>query len=105
LQHNSYTYVCTWQYDMAPKYMHNLRIALYMPPPFEIDYLRSLTSTTSAMNESNMKPPKYMHKMAKSGHQNACALNPNIERIVAAGTSMSTPYYKLAWSVFRNDSR
>jgi hypothetical protein len=28
------------------------------------------------------------------GHQNDCARRPNVERIVAAGTSSSTPYYR-----------
>jgi hypothetical protein len=34
-----------------------------------------------------------MPRSEMSGHQKACAEKPNVERMLAAGTSSSTPYY------------
>lgn len=56
-------------------------------------YLLSRTYTWRTMYERMVNPPKNMPRNATLGHQNDCARSPKVERIVAAGTSRSTPYY------------
>ena len=45
------------------------------------------TTKLAAVNVTKKMPSSVMF-----GHQNDCARRPNVERIVAAGTSSSTPY-------------
>jgi hypothetical protein len=45
------------------------------------------TTKLAAVNATKKMPSSDMF-----GHQNDCARRPNVERIVAAGTSSSTPY-------------
>lgn len=46
------------------------------------------TTKLEAVNVTKKMPSNVMF-----GHQKDCARSPNVERIVAAGTSSSTPYY------------
>jgi hypothetical protein len=53
-------------------------------------------SRTKKCNTTKLEAVNVTKKMPSSdkfGHQNDCARRPNVERIVAAGTSSSTPYY------------
>jgi hypothetical protein len=52
-------------------------------------------SRTKKCNTAKLAAVNVTKKMPSSdmfGHQNDCARRPNVERIVAAGTSSSTPY-------------
>ncbi|SRR6266702_498637 len=55
-------------------------------------YRLSRTKTCSTTKLEAVKVTKKMPSNVMFGHQNDCARSPNVERIVAAGTSSSTPY-------------
>lgn len=55
-------------------------------------YRFSLTKKCSTRKLITVNPPKNIPSSAMLGHQNESALRPNVLRIVAAGTSRSTPY-------------
>jgi hypothetical protein len=60
-----------------------------------VKYLLHRLSRTKKCNTTKLEAVNVTKKMpssAKFGHQNDCARSPNVERIVAAGTSSSTPY-------------
>jgi hypothetical protein len=57
-------------------------------------YLFSRTKKCRMRKLMTVNPPKKMPSSAMLGHQNESALRPKVERMVAAGTSRSTPYYK-----------
>ena len=44
------------------------------------------------MYERIVNPPKKIPRRATLGHQKDCARRPKVDRMVAAGTSRSTPY-------------
>lgn len=52
----------------------------------------SRTKKCSTMKLEAVKVTKKMPRSVIFGHQKDCARRPNVERIVAAGTSSSTPY-------------
>ena len=70
-------------------------------------------SRTKKCNTTKLEAVNVTKKMPSSatfGHQNDCARSPNVERIVAAGTSSSTPYCargsnsRLAWCKERKNN-
>jgi hypothetical protein len=60
-------------------------------------------SRTKKCNTTKLEAVNVTKKMPRSdmfGHQNDCARRPNVDRIVAAGTSSSTPYCVTKWVKF-----